>query len=129
MRRAGSDVELTALEFNLIELLLRMAGQVVTRERVATAITELLPPSLQIVLSGTHPNGDAVISQLLDVPSEIPLGPIDVLRGYESAMTVIAERTSSELSGISQAVCKGEITREEEEYLTQERYVIDHLKT
>ena len=38
VRRAGSDVELTALEFDLLELLLRMAGQVVTRERVATAI-------------------------------------------------------------------------------------------
>jgi two-component system, OmpR family, response regulator CpxR len=38
VRRAGSDVELTALEFNLLELLLRMAGQVVTRERVAKAI-------------------------------------------------------------------------------------------
>ena len=38
VRRAGSDVELTALEFNLLELLLRMAGEVVTRERVATAI-------------------------------------------------------------------------------------------
>ena len=38
VRRAGSDVELTALEFNLLELLLRMAGQVVTRERVAAAI-------------------------------------------------------------------------------------------
>jgi two-component system, OmpR family, response regulator CpxR len=38
VKRAGSDVELTALEFNLLELLLRMAGQVVTRERVATAI-------------------------------------------------------------------------------------------
>src|SRR5580700_5944498 len=38
VRRAGSDVELTALEFNLLELLLRMAGQVVTRERVATTV-------------------------------------------------------------------------------------------
>jgi len=38
VRRAGSDIELTALEFNLLELLLRMAGQVVTRERVAAAI-------------------------------------------------------------------------------------------
>jgi DNA-binding response OmpR family regulator len=38
VRRAGSDVELTTLEFNLLELLLRMAGQVVTREQVATAI-------------------------------------------------------------------------------------------
>ena len=38
VRRAGSEVELTALEFNLLELLLKMAGQVVTRDRVATAV-------------------------------------------------------------------------------------------
>ena len=38
VRRAASDVELRALEFDLLELLLKMAGQVVTRERVATAI-------------------------------------------------------------------------------------------
>jgi DNA-binding response OmpR family regulator len=38
VRRAGSDVQLTALEFNFLELLLRAAGQVVTREQVATTI-------------------------------------------------------------------------------------------
>ena len=38
VRRAGSDVQLTALEFNLLELLLSTAGQVVTRERVATTV-------------------------------------------------------------------------------------------
>ncbi|HEX4785812.1 MAG TPA: response regulator transcription factor [Candidatus Sulfotelmatobacter sp.] len=38
VRRAGFDIELTALEFNLLELLLKMAGHVVTRERVAAAI-------------------------------------------------------------------------------------------
>jgi two-component system response regulator CpxR len=38
VRRAGYNVGLTALEFSLLELLLRMAGQVVTRERVATTV-------------------------------------------------------------------------------------------
>jgi two-component system, OmpR family, response regulator CpxR len=38
VRRAGSDIGLTAIEFNLLELLLMMAGQVVTRERLATVI-------------------------------------------------------------------------------------------
>jgi DNA-binding response OmpR family regulator len=38
VRRAGSDVQLTALEFNFLELLLRAAGKVVTREQVATTI-------------------------------------------------------------------------------------------
>jgi len=60
------------------------------------------------------------MSQLLDVRAEIPLGPVDVLRSYEIAMTVIAERTSAQLSGISQAAENGEITREQAEYLAQE---------
>jgi len=38
VRRAGFDVELTALEFSLLELLLRTAGNVVTRELVATTV-------------------------------------------------------------------------------------------
>jgi lambda repressor-like predicted transcriptional regulator len=51
--------------------------------------SELDPPSIQSVLSRSRVNSDEVISQLLDVKPEIPLGPIDVLRGYESAMTAI----------------------------------------
>ena len=90
--------------------------------------SKLDPPSIQIVLSGTQTNGDAVISQLLDVTAEIPLGPDDLLRSYERAMTAIAERTSAQLSGISQAVFKGELTREEAEYLTQERYEVSIMQ-
>jgi hypothetical protein len=75
--------------------------------------SDLNPPSIPIVLSGTHANGNPVISQLLAVPPEIPLAPVDVLRGYESAMTAIAETTVVALNGISQAVTEGQITREE----------------
>jgi two-component system response regulator CpxR len=35
VRRGGDNVELTAVEFNLLELLLRHAGEVVTREQIA----------------------------------------------------------------------------------------------
>jgi two-component system response regulator CpxR len=35
VRRAGEPVELTSVEFSLLELLLRSAGQVVTREQIA----------------------------------------------------------------------------------------------
>lgn len=90
--------------------------------------SELDPPSMQIVLSGTHANGNTVISQLLEVPVEIPLGPVDVLRGYESAMTAIAETTVVVLNGISQAVTEGQITREEAEYLTQQKYEISMMQ-
>ncbi len=38
VRRVNEEIELTALEFNLLELLLRSAGQVVTRDQVAKKI-------------------------------------------------------------------------------------------
>jgi two-component system, OmpR family, response regulator CpxR len=38
VRRVNEEIELTALEFNLLELLLRSAGQVVTRDQVAKEI-------------------------------------------------------------------------------------------
>ena len=38
VRKAGIEVVLTALEFNLLELLLRTAGRVVTREQVAKLV-------------------------------------------------------------------------------------------
>lgn len=38
VRKAGIEVVLTALEFNLLELLLRSAGRVVTREQVAKRV-------------------------------------------------------------------------------------------
>jgi hypothetical protein len=90
--------------------------------------TESDPPSIQIVLSGTRTKGDAVITQLLDAPVEMPLGPIDVLKGYESAMSAIADTTVVVLTGISQAVIQGQLTREEAEYLTQERYEVSMMQ-
>jgi two-component system response regulator CpxR len=38
LKKAGEEVELTALQFNLLELLLRTAGRVVTREQVAKLV-------------------------------------------------------------------------------------------
>jgi DNA-binding response OmpR family regulator len=38
VRRAGSPIELTSVEFNLLEVLLREAGRVVSRERLVNAV-------------------------------------------------------------------------------------------
>lgn len=86
------------------------------------------PPSMQSVLFRTRTNTNVVISQLLDVKPEIPLGPIDVLRRYESAMTAIEQTTVVTLSGISQAALEGQITRQEAEFLTQERYQVSMMQ-
>lgn len=40
VRRAGEAVELTSVEFSLLEILLRSAGQVVTREQIAEQVLD-----------------------------------------------------------------------------------------
>ncbi len=40
VRRAGEQVELTSVEFSLLEILLRSAGQVVTREQIAEQVLD-----------------------------------------------------------------------------------------
>ena len=38
MRRNGEELQLTAVEFNFLEILLRAAGHVVTREQLARSV-------------------------------------------------------------------------------------------
>lgn len=40
VRRAGDPIELTSVEFSLLEILLRSAGQVVTREQIAEQVLD-----------------------------------------------------------------------------------------
>ena len=84
--------------------------------------TKFEPPRVESALAVRGRASDAAISSVLAVKPEIPLGPCDVLKGYEQGMTAIAERVSAELASISQAVRLGYITRDQAEYLTQERY-------
>jgi hypothetical protein len=84
--------------------------------------TKFEPPGFDSALAIRSRSTDAVISSVLAFKPEIPLGPADVLKGYERGMTAIAERVSAELASISQAVGLGHITRDQAEYLTQERY-------
>jgi len=46
------------------------------------------------------------------------------LKEYENEMTVIAQRMSAEMANISQAQQANQITREQAEYLIQERYQV-----
>jgi len=82
----------------------------------------LEPPPLPSPVAAARLTNDEVISSLLAIHPEIPVGPGDVLKGYENAMTAIAERISAELANISQAVRLGHITRDQADYLTQETY-------
>jgi predicted nucleic acid-binding protein len=55
---------------------------------------------------------------------EMPLGPQDVLKSYEIAMSLVADKTSSDFAIIVQAQQANQITREQAEYLLQQRYQV-----
>jgi hypothetical protein len=63
-----------------------------------------------------------VLEDLLAITPTIPLGPRDLLQGYESEMASIADRLSTELGVITNAVGTGQISREQGEYVSGERY-------
>jgi hypothetical protein len=63
-----------------------------------------------------------VLEDLLAITPTAPLGPRDLLRGYESEMASIADRLSTELSVVTNAVGAGQISREQGEYVSGERY-------
>lgn len=77
---------------------------------------------LESFLVDTSMQSNAVLSDLAGVKPEMPLGPLDVLKAYEIAMSVLADRTSADFSGIVQAQQTNQITRQQAEYLLQQRY-------
>jgi len=79
-------------------------------------------PPLQRVLSGANAQSNAVLSGLITFKPEMPLGPQDLLKSYEIAMSLVADKTSTDFSVIVQAQQENQITREQAEYLLQQKY-------
>jgi hypothetical protein len=80
-------------------------------------------PTLERVLISTNDaQSNTVLADLIAVKPEMPLGPQDVLKSYEIAMSLLADKTSSDFSVIVRAQQVNQITREQAEYLLQERY-------
>ena len=80
------------------------------------------PPHVAMV--GVSADNAHVLPDIVEIPPVIPRGPRDVLRDYELEMASIAERLSIDLGAISNAVATRQITREQGEYVTGERYQI-----
>lgn len=105
----------------LLAVMPRVAAQT-PRATGASAAAE--PPPLPLHAFANTGQPDKVIARVLAFQPAIPLGPVDVLKGYEVAMTFIAQRLSADLISISQANRANQITREEAEYLIQDRYQV-----
>jgi hypothetical protein len=85
---------------------------------------EVDAPPLERVLSGSGIQSNPVPSDLIALKPEMPLGPQDILKSYEIAMSLVADKTSAGLSVIVQAQRTNQITREQAEYLLQQSYQI-----
>jgi hypothetical protein len=94
-----------------------------TRRATQASATAEPPRSPQHAFTnaGQH---DEVIARLFAFQPAIPLGPVDVLKGYEDGMILITQRLSADLISISQANRANQITRDEAEYLIHERYQV-----
>ena len=79
-------------------------------------------PRPESILAGTSMQSNPVLSDLTALKPERPLGPQDVLKSYEIAMSMVAEKTSADFSVIVQAQQANQITREKAEYLLQQSY-------
>jgi hypothetical protein len=80
------------------------------------------PPPLERVVAGTNsPQSGQVLPDVIAVRPQMPLGPQDILKSYEIAMNLLADKTSSDFSVIVQAQQTDQITREQAEYLLQQR--------
>jgi hypothetical protein len=80
------------------------------------------PP--ESILAGASMQSSPVFSDLIAIKPEMPLGPQDVLKSYEIAMSLLTDKTSSDFAVIVQAQQTNQITREQAEYLLQQRYQI-----
>ena len=83
---------------------------------------EVGAPPPEGILAGTSVQSDPVLSDLIALKPEMPLGPQDVLKSYEIAMSVLADKTSIDFFVIVQAEQKNQITRDQAEYLLRQSY-------
>jgi hypothetical protein len=83
---------------------------------------EVDAPPPEGILEGTRVQSNPVLSDLIALKPEMPLGPQDVLKSYEIAMNMVADKTSVDFLVIVQAQQTNQITRQQAEYLLQQRY-------
>src|SRR5208337_163584 len=81
-------------------------------------------PPPESILAGTSVQSNPVLSDVVALKPEMPLGPQDILKSYEIAMSIVADKTSADLSVIVQAQQTNQITREQAEYLLQQSYQV-----
>jgi len=86
--------------------------------------TQVEAPPLESILAGSSMQSNPLTSDLVALKPEMPLSPQDVLKSYEIAMSLVADKTSNDFAVIVQAQQTNQITRERAEYLLQQIYQV-----
>lgn len=76
----------------------------------------------------TRSQSSEVLTEVLEVKPTIPRGASDILADYEAEMGFISRHFSGELAAISQAFAKGQLTREQAEYLSRALYQVTMIQ-
>jgi ribulose bisphosphate carboxylase small subunit len=108
----------------IVIVILCTVGHTATAQPKKKKIIQIDAPAPESILAGTTTQSNPVLSDLLALTPETPLGPRDVLKSYEIAMSLVADKTSSDFSVIVQAQQANQITRDQAEYLLQQGYQI-----
>jgi hypothetical protein len=70
------------------------------------------------------PSNSGLLSDVLNVPEAMPLGPRDLLQQYESQMAAISNDLGEELSQVLAAVQTGELDPDMADYISEHNYEI-----
>jgi hypothetical protein len=102
----------------------RRAEIVIASQPAFTAVKRKLPDDEpnHVSMAAASAENAHVLPDLVAASPVIPLCPRDLLRDYELTRACIAERLSMDLAVISNAVGTGQITREQGEFASGERY-------
>ena len=65
--------------------------------------TQVEVPPLERVLSGTTMQSNEALTDVIAGQPEMPVGPQDILKSYEIAMSLVVEKASADFSVIVQA--------------------------
>ncbi len=93
-------------------------------QKVSTRNRTVEPPQIQTAVDQSGKDASGAVADVLAIEPQMPRGPMEILREYESQMTMISQTFSAEMAVISQAVRQGQITREQADYLIQQRFQI-----
>ena len=85
--------------------------------------TDVAPPLEKILAYTKSPYGDQ-LAEFVETKPALPLGPTDVLKEYAQGMALIAQGMYVDVVNISRAQDANQISREQAEFLIEERYQV-----